>query len=846
MKSSPFRLIAVVLVTLVSMLAVLPNFLSDQTVAGMPDFLPKSEIVLGLDLQGGSHLLLEVNRNDIVEGRIGDIRREARTLLIDAGIGSIITTNGATLDVELTDPSQLDAAREVLSPLERMLEGALFQTGTTPETQITASGGRIQITLTEDAISSRMSSLVAQSLEVIRSRIDEVGTTEPIIQRQGDNRILVQVPGFGDSERLKDLISQTARLTFHLVYPSMTAAQAETQGLPAGTMIVPSADGFDELLYEDVALGGEQLVDAQPAFDQNGQAVVSFRFNTQGALTFGEITSENVGRRFAIVLDNEVITAPTIQQPITGGTGQISGTFTPDTASDLAVLLRAGALPATLDVVEERTVGPSLGADSINAGVTAGVIGTVGVVLFMFAAYGLFGLFANIALVINVGMILAALSTLGATLTLPGIAGIVLTIGMAVDANVLIFERIREELANGRSAFQAIDSGFKRAMMTIVDANVTTLIAAVVLFFLGSGPVQGFAVTLAIGVLTTMFTAYLVTQVLVNLWFSRRRPKTLKVNVLERLLPLDPKIPFMKWRKVGFAFTLVLLVGTGILEVTRGLNLGIDFTGGSSIELQATDGEADIADLRSRLGNLGIGEVQVQEFGTPADVLVRIGAQEGDETAQQAAVQQVIDTVADEYEVRRTEAVSGTVSGELAFNGIVGILVAMVGIVIYVWLRFEWQFSVGAILALVHDVVLTVGLFALLRIEFNLSSIAAVLTVIGYSLNDTVVIYDRIRENLSKYKKVSLADIINMSLNQTLARTVLTGGTTALALLALVFFGGEVIRSFTLAMAWGVLVGTYSSIFVSAPILLYLGIKTRAETEAEKPKSERRADGAAV
>lgn len=846
MKSSPFRLIAVVLVTLVSMLAVLPNFLSDQTVAGMPDFLPKSEIVLGLDLQGGSHLLLEVNRNDIVEGRISDIRREARTLLIDAGIGSIITTNGATLDVELTDPSQLDAAREVLSPLERMLEGALFQAGTTPETQITTSGGRIQITLTEDAISSRMSSLVAQSLEVIRSRIDEVGTTEPIIQRQGDNRILVQVPGFGDSERLKDLISQTARLTFHLVYPSMTAAQAETQGLPAGTMIVPSADGFDELLYEDVALGGEQLVDAQPAFDQNGQAVVSFRFNTQGALTFGEITSENVGRRFAIVLDNEVITAPTIQQPITGGTGQISGTFTPDTASDLAVLLRAGALPATLDVVEERTVGPSLGADSINAGVTAGVIGTVGVVLFMFAAYGLFGLFANIALVINVGMILAALSTLGATLTLPGIAGIVLTIGMAVDANVLIFERIREELANGRSAFQAIDSGFKRAMMTIVDANVTTLIAAVVLFFLGSGPVQGFAVTLAIGVLTTMFTAYLVTQVLVNLWFSRRRPKTLKVNVLERLLPLEPTIPFMKWRKVGFALTLVLLVGTGILEVTRGLNLGIDFTGGSSIELQATDGEADIADLRSRLGNLGIGEVQVQEFGTPADVLVRIGAQEGDETAQQAAVQQVIDTVADEYEVRRTEAVSGTVSGELAFNGIVGILVAMVGIVIYVWLRFEWQFSVGAILALVHDVVLTVGLFALLRIEFNLSSIAAVLTVIGYSLNDTVVIYDRIRENLSKYKKVSLADIINMSLNQTLARTVLTGGTTALALLALVFFGGEVIRSFTLAMAWGVLVGTYSSIFVSAPILLYLGIKTRAETEAEKPKAERRADGAAV
>ncbi len=848
MKFPPFRTIAVLLVTLLSVLAVLPNFLSEQTKAGLPDWLPNQEIVLGLDLQGGSPLLLQVNRDDIVEGRISDIRRDARATLIEAGIGSLITTDGATLNVELTDPSQLDAAQAALEPLAQPAEGGIFGGGTAaPEIDIATSGGRILITLPEDAISSRMSSLVAQSLEVIRSRIDEVGTTEPIIQRQGEDRILVQVPGFGDSERLKDLISQTARLTFHLVYPSMSAAQAQAQGLPAGTMIVPSTDGFDELLYEDVAIGGEELVDAQPSFDQNSQPVVSFRFNTQGAITFGEITSENVGRRFAIVLDGQVITAPTIQQSITGGTGQISGNFTSESASDLAVLLRAGALPATLDIVEERTVGPSLGADSINAGVTAGLIGTAGVVLFMLAAYGLFGVFANIALVLNIGMILAALSTLGATLTLPGIAGIVLTVGMAVDSNVLIFERIREELGAGRSPFQAIDSGFKRAMTTIIDANVTTLIAAVVLFFLGSGPVQGFAVTLAIGVLTTMFTAYLVTQLLVTTWFQNRRPKTLKVNILERFLPLEPKLPFMSWRKFGFAFTLVLLVSTVALEASRGLNLGIDFTGGSAIELQANDGDADIGDLRTRLGDLGIGEVQVQEFGSPSDVLVRIGTQDGDETAQQAAVQQVTDAVAEDYEVRRTEAVSGTVSSELAFNGIVGILVAMLGIVIYVWLRFEWQFSVGAIMALVHDVVLTVGLFALLQLEFNLSSIAAVLTVIGYSLNDTVVIYDRIRENLAKYKRISLSEIINMSLNQTLTRTILTGGTTALALIALVIFGGEVIRSFTLAMAWGVFVGTYSSVFVSAPILLYLGVKTRAETEvSDKPKPERRADGAAV
>lgn len=846
MKLPSFKSIAVLIVSLVSIVTVLPNFIDDETLSNLPDFMPKQEIVLGLDLQGGSHLLLQVNEDDIVQGRLADIRRDARALLIQAGIGSIITTSGPNLDVELTDSSQLQQAREILAPLQVTLEGNLFQTGSIQETTVTTTGGRVRITLTEDAITSRMSALVAQSLEVIRSRIDEVGTTEPIIQRQGDSRILVQVPGFGDSERLKDLISQTARLTFHLVYPSMTAAQAEAQGLPAGTIIVPSNDGFDELLYEDVALGGEQLIDAQPSFDQSGQPVVTFRFNTQGALAFGEITSENVGRRFAIVLDDQVITAPTIQQPITGGTGQISGTFTPETASDLAVLLRAGALPATLDVVEERTVGPSLGADSINAGITAGIIATIGVVIFMFVAYGTFGLFANLALLLNIAMMLAVLSLLGATLTLPGIAGIVLTIGVAVDSNVIIFERIREEFAAGRTAAQSISSGFQRAMLTVVDANITTLIAAAVLFFLGSGPVQGFAVTLAIGVVTTMFTAYTVTQIFIEFWYRRRRPKTLRVNLLEKFLPLEPKIPFMKWRIPALVISGLLTLGAIAAPLISGLNLGIDFTGGTAIELQAREGDADIIDLRERLGLLELGEVQVQEFGTPRDVLVRIGIQEGGDAAQQVAVSQVTQAVDENYEVRRTEAVSGTVSGELAMSGTIGIIVAMIGIVIYVWLRFEWQFGVGALAALLHDALMTIGLFAVFRLEFNLTSIAAILTVIGYSLNDTVVIYDRIRENLVKYKRVSLAEIINMSLNQTLARTILTGGTSALALLALVFFGGEVIRDFTIAMAWGVFVGTYSSIFVSAPVLLYLGVKTRADAEVEKPKAERRTDGAAV
>jgi SecD/SecF fusion protein len=449
-------------------------------------------------------------------------------------------------------------------------------------------------------------------------------------------------------------------------------------------------------------------------------------------------------------------------------------------------------------------------------------------------------------LLINIAMILAVLSVLGATLTLPGIAGIVLTIGVAVDSNVIIFERIREEFAAGRSAVQSIASGFQRAMLTVVDANVTTLIAAGVLFFLGSGPVQGFAVTLAIGVVTTMFTAYTVTQMFVEGWFRWRRPKTLRVNMLEKFLPLEPKVPFMSWRIPALVLSGILTVGAIASPFLTGLNLGIDFTGGTAIELQAREGEADIADLRQRLGELGLGEIQVQEFGSPQDVLVRIGVQEGGDAAQQVAVAQVTDTVSEDYEIRRTEAVSGTVSGELAMSGTIGIIVAVIGIVIYVWLRFEWQFGIGAMLALVHDAVMTLGLFALLQLEFNLTSIAAILTVIGYSLNDTVVIYDRIRENLNKYKRVTLAEVINMSLNQTLARTILTGGTTALALFALVVFGGEVIRDFTIAMAWGVFVGTYSSLFISAPVLLYLGVKTRANATTEQAKPERRADGAAV
>jgi len=850
LQFSPLRTVLILLVALCGIAFTVPNFFSKEQVASWPDWLPKQSLVLGLDLQGGSHLLLQVNREGIITERLTDLRRDARQVLAnDNGIGNIITTDAAAhrIVVELTDPSQRAAAETALQGLQNVISDSLFagvgvnelEFGQTPD-------GKLTVSLTDEGINRRMSALVSQSTEVIRNRIDELGTTEPTIQRQGDDRVLVQVPGFEDSDRLKNIISQTARLTFHMVYPGMSAAQAEAQGLPAGTMILPSQDGGNELIYDEVALGGESLTDAQPSFDQQtGRPVVTFRFDTRGAITFGEITSRNVGQRFAIVLDNRVITAPVIQQPITGGSGQISGTFTPESANDLAVLLRAGALPASLDVVEERSVGPSLGADSVRGGVIAGIIAGISTIVFMLIAYGLFGVFANIALVLNIVLIVGALTLLGATLTLPGIAGMVLTMGMAVDSNVLIFERIREERAAGRTIVQSIQAGFSNAMSAILDSNVTTLIAAVVLFFLGSGPVQGFAVTLALGIVTTLFTAYFITLFIVGRWYDWTRPKNLKVQ-LTRFIPDVTKIPFMSWRRVAIAISVVLSVASIAWFGIAGLNLGIDFKGGSAIEVQHQGGPADPALIRDVLGGLDLGDVQVQGFGTPEDVLIRIELQPGGDAAQQEATDRVAEALAAEnYEVRRIEAVSGTVSSELALTSTLGLSVAVLGILIYLWFRFEWQFAVGAVVSTVHDVVLTIGFFAVTGIEFNQTSIAAILTIVGYSLNDTVVVYDRIREYMRKYRKVPLNELLDMSINSTLSRTVLTGPTTLLALLALAVFGGEVIRSFVLSMIFGVLVGTYSSIFIAAPILVYFGLKDRPEAEKPAP-TEKRTDGAAV
>lgn len=496
-----------------------------------PSWLPSGIVNLGLDLRGGAHLLAEVQVADVYAARVDALWPEVRDALRAEreAVGNIRRASGpdpAELRVQISQPEGMDRALEAVRELARPV---FTFTGTgARDLDIRAEGDEIVVTLSAAERTATDDRTMQQSLEIIRRRVDEAGTREPTIQRQGEDRILIQVPGIGSAAELKALIGTTARLTFHHVEGTADSAN-EPPG--PGNILVPSADepGRYYIMQQSPVVSGEQLVDAQPAFDQNNRPAVNFRFNAQGGRAFGEYTAANIGRPFAIVLDNEVISAPTIQSHIPGGSGIITGRFTTEESTQLAVLLRSGALPAEMIFLEERTVGPELGQDSIDAGQVAAVVALAAVLGFMVLTYGLFGVIACAALLFNISMIFALLSLVGATLTLPGIAGIVLTIGMAVDATVLIFERIREELRTAKGPARAIELGFEKALSAILDANVTTFITAVILFAMGSGPVRGFAVTLGLGILTSVFTAIFVTRTMIVIWFERRRPRTVTV-----------------------------------------------------------------------------------------------------------------------------------------------------------------------------------------------------------------------------------------------------------------------------------------------------------------------------
>ncbi|MEQ8923543.1 MAG: protein translocase subunit SecD [Roseovarius confluentis] len=503
----------------------------EEAAAGWPSFLPATLVNLGLDLRGGAHLLAEVHVEDVYADRMDGYWPEVRDALVgirdQAGfVERLDTAPEGTLQFRIQNAEAMPAALEAVRALAQPV-ASLTGVGAR-DIQVAGDGNVLSVELTPEEKVATDNRTIQQALEIIRRRVDEVGTREPTIQRQGENRILIQVPGIGSAAELKALIGTTARLTFHPV----VSRTGDPQANPGpGNILVQDLENESEyyIVEQTAVLSGEDLVDAQPTFDQNGLPAVSFRFNPSGARVFGQYTSENVGALFATVLDDRVITAPQIREPITGGSGQITGNFTVESSTQLAVLLRAGALPAELTFLEERTIGPELGQDSIEAGRIACIVAFVAVLIFMALSYGLFGVFANLALLLNVGLMFGVLSAIGATLTLPGIAGIVLTIGMAVDANVLVFERIREELKTAKGPSRAIELGYERALSAIIDANITTFMTATILFLLGSGPVRGFAVTLGIGILTSVFTAIFVTRLFVVMWFERKRPRTIEV-----------------------------------------------------------------------------------------------------------------------------------------------------------------------------------------------------------------------------------------------------------------------------------------------------------------------------
>ncbi len=832
---SRWKLALVALSLVFGLLFTLPNLVPAGT---LPTWLPSQKLNLGLDLQGGSYLLLEVDTAALKKERLTNLSEDIRTKLqAEQTDFSGLAVVGDAVTVRITDPTKFDASRKLLSDSL----GERIGTGGKDVVVATQPDQRVVVSFVSQGADAAARDAVTRSIEIIRKRIDALGTKSPIITQQGATRIVVEAPGENDPEKLKAVIGKTAKLTFQMVDSEVAPEDIAAGRVPPDDEMLPAAPGEQGppsyLVKRRSLVTGEMLTQASAGHDENNQPDINFAFNGNGSRRFAEATAANIGKPFAIVLDKQVISAPRINSAITAGSGQITGNFTEDSAHNLALLLKSGALPAPLNVIAQHTVGAELGADAVKAGQLSILIGAALIFAFIILSYGLFGGFAAIALVINGLMIVGAMSLTQATLTLPGIAGLVLTLAVAVDANVLIYERMRDEVRSGRQAMSAADAGFKRALTTIIDANVTTLVASVIMFQFGSGPVKGFAWTLFIGVITSVFTAVLITQVLIGWWFRVRRPKTLPIAAgpprgwpLIKLLPTLTHFKFVRLARLFATLSLIAVVGTAVGSVYPGLNLGIEFKGGTVLELNTGAKPVDLAQVRSVLNGLHLGDVQVQTFGKPNDAIARFQTPTGADAGQTVTrVKNAITQTLGQVTFSRTDVVGPEVSDELKVKGIEALLAAITLMLLYIWFRFELQFGLGAVVALFHDVILSFGLILLLRLEFSLNIVAAILTIIGYSMNDTVVVFDRLRENRRKFKRMPLRELIDMSVNETLTRTVITGLTALLALSGLAVFGGESLRPLSIVLLFGIVIGTYSSIYVASPIILLWGTKKQDE-----------------
>jgi len=830
MKRETWRLVIILAAVLAAAYYLFPTYQFYFAPPDNPDEYERAKrqsINLGLDLQGGIHLVLEVDPGKLSADERSDVVDRAKEIITNRvdqfGVSEpIIHSEGDwRIVVELPGVQDVERAKSLIGKTA-VLEFKILKPLSDRDALLERMEGRLSAAVSD--------STSRDGADLLDRQVDE--DAGPSLKRY-----LMAYRGgstedwFVPEENLHTVREILARKDIQGLLPS----DAEFLW---GSKIEELGDGraYRRLFYvkSRSEMTGEALQDAKvtigQTFEYAGQAIVSFSTTSDGVGIWKRVTGAHVGERMAIILDNQVYSAPTIQTKIREGSGIITGSGTKDEAKDLAIVLRSGALPAPLNIVEDRTVGPSLGRDSIVRGRKAALIGLAVVMVFMVLYYGLSGLVADLALALNLVFVMAILAGFHGTLTLPGIAGIILTIGMAVDANVLIFERIREELDSGKTLRAAVDNGYGRAFLTIVDANLTTIITAIVLYQYGTGPIKGFALTLMIGIISSMFTALFVTRTVFDVAIQRWQLTSISIGRL-RVFG-ETHFDFLKLRRTAFVGSaLVILVGLGSAVVKGGYNPSIDFAGGTLLELHF-EPAVDVSDIREALVSVDIGEKvvdlrksEIKRFGSPNDVLIRVEEQaEGTEMADGIKAvlrERFSQNIGNELEwIRRQEAVGPKIGDELKRNAVSAILLSMLLIIFYIWWRFKQiQFGIAAVVALFHDVLITLGVFSLLDKEISLAIVAALLTIVGYSLNDTIVVFDRIREDVRLYRRESFQSVINRSINECLNRTVLTSGTTLLVVIALLTLGGEVIHDFAFALLIGVAVGTYSSSFVASPFV---------------------------
>ncbi len=851
------------LLVVLSVLFIVPS-LTKNLPSWWSSVLPSEGMRLGLDLQGGMHLILKVDlakaTKNYLELSQQDLRESLRKKQIPASRGESTGLNRMTF--LLPNADNLPLVQKTIT--EEFTSLTVVSTTPKPE------GTQIELALKEKEIKSVTENALSQSLEIIRNRIDQFGVTEPTIVRQGADEIVVQLPGVKDPQRAMDLIGRTAQLEFKLVdsETKIDLAGLIEQAINGGRLkreyshaelnevlkdqIPPEREVYFRkeinretgrssripvLLFSKSLMTGDAIKTAIVQIGGNyNEPYVSIELNEHGSRIFDQITRDNVNRQLAIILDQIVQSAPVIQERISGGQAQITGAFTMDEASDLAIVLRAGALPAPVHVVQNVTVGPSLGLDSIQRGFTSGLIGTALVILFMLYYYRFSGLIANFALILNVVFMMAALSIFRATLTLPGIAGIILSIGMAVDSNVLIFERMREEFFQGKAVKSGVDGGYAKAFWTIIDAHVTTLITAFALFLFGSGPIKGFAVTLSIGVIFNLFTALFCTQVVYDYLSAKRWLKPLHFVEFVKKTRID----FLKYKNYAFVFSgiLILLGVIAFIQINRGqANLGVEFSGGTMAQFKASQ-SFRLDKVRAALGQRGFKDLELQQVANENTLIIRVKKSELAVGKEIDGIGKALQEDLPEYKfVMESKAqIGSSVSDALKKAALIAIVISLVGIILYLAWRFDVRFGVAAAIATFHDALAVLGIFYLLDIEITLLIVTALLTLAGYSLTDTVVIFDRIRENMKIGGKRDFGEIINLSVNEVLSRTIITSLTVFLVVLSLYFLGGVVIHDFALALILGVIFGSYSTIFV-ASALVYIWPKKQPKERKGKGRN---------